>query len=175
LSVGFADGLKRWNGAAFTDAGGTQLKGFRGSNVNVSSPPEHFAITSDSGPFDSVSLAAVAAGYGGEGAEVHGSFRFALLGDGSSPTSASPNGVYLLTMQVSSTQTGLSASDPYYFVLSKNAAAADVAAAVESLGIAPSLVQWVVPEPGCAALTAISAIGFLQLRHRRVRKERPIG
>jgi hypothetical protein len=175
LSIGFADGLKRWNGAAFADAGATQVKGFRGSNANVSAPPENFAITSDSSPFDSVSLAAVAAGYGGEGAEVHGSFRFALLGDGSSPTSASPDGVYLVTMQVSSTQPGLSASDPYYFVLNKNAAAADVVAAVQSLGVAPGLVQWLVPEPGCAVLAAISAIGFLQPRHRRARKERSIG
>jgi hypothetical protein len=155
LSVGFADGLKRWNGLAFADAGATQLKAFRGSNANISTPPENFAITSDGGPFDSVSLAAVAAGYGSDGAEVHGSFRFALLGDGSSPTSTSPDGVYLLSMQVSSTQPGLSVSDPYYFVLTKNAPAVDVVAAVESLGLAPSLVQWLVPEPSCAALVAI--------------------
>jgi hypothetical protein len=83
--------------------------------------------------------------------------------------------VYLVTMQVSSTQPGLSASDPYYFVLNKNAAAADVVAAVQSLGVAPGLVQWLVPEPGCAVLAAISAIGFLQPRHRRARKERSIG
>ena len=172
LSIGFADGLKRWNGSMFADAGATQLKGFRGSNVNISSPPENFAITSDSGPLDSVSLAAVAAGYGGDGVEVHGSLRFALLGDGSSATSASSDGVYLLTMQVSSTQSGLSSSDPYYFVLNKNAAAGDVAAAVQSLGIAPALVQWIVPEPASAKLVAIGAIGFVQLCRRRRQEER---
>jgi hypothetical protein len=165
------DGLKRWNGSLFADAGATQLKGFRGSNASISSPPENFAITSDVGPFDSVSLAAVAAGYGSDGAEVHGSFRFALLGDGSSPTSASPDGVYLLTMQVSSTQPGLNASDPFYFVLNKNAAAAGVAAAVHSLGISPSLVQWVVPEPASATSVAIGALGFVQLCCRRRKKD----
>jgi hypothetical protein len=61
-------------------------------------------------------------------------------------------------MQVSSTQPGISASDPYYFVLNKNGAASDVTAAVQSLGVAPSLVQWIVPEPGCAALAGCSAL-----------------
>ena len=170
LSVGFADGLKRWNGATFADAGATQLKSFRGSNASVSSPAENFAITSDSGPFDSVSLAAVAVGYGSEGPEVHASIRYALLGDGTSPTSGSADGVYLLTMQISSTQSGLSASDPYYFVLSKNGAVADVVAAVHSLGVAPGLVQWLVPEPGGAALLATSMIGFAQWHSRRIQR-----
>jgi hypothetical protein len=170
LSIGFADGLKRWSGATFADAGATQLKSFRGSNVNVSSPPENFAITSDSGPFDSVSLAAVAAGYGSDGAEVHGTIRYALLGDGTAPTSGSPDGVYLLTMQISSTQPGLSASDPYYFVLSKNGGAADVFAAVHSLGVAPDLVQWLVPEPSSAALLATSMFGFAQWHGRRIQR-----
>jgi hypothetical protein len=167
LSIEFADGLKRWNGSTFVDAGTTQLKAFRGSNANISTPPENFAITTDSSPFDSVSLAAVAAGYGSEGAEVHGSFRFALLGDGSSPTSASPDGVYLLKMQASSSQSGLSASDPYYFVLNKNGAASDVAAAVQSLGVAPSLVQWLVPEPNCVFLAVLSGLGVVPWRYRR--------
>jgi hypothetical protein len=167
LSVEFADGLKRWNGAAFADAGATQLKSFRGSNASISTPPENFAITSDSVPFDGLSLAPVAAGYGADGAEVHGSLRFALLGDGSSPTSTSPEGVYLLQMQVTSTQSGLSASDPYYFVLNKNGSASDLAAAVQSLGIAPELVQWLVPEPSCAILAVISWLGVVPWRYRR--------
>jgi hypothetical protein len=169
LSVGFADGLKRWNGATFADAGATQLKSFRGSNANISTPLENFAITSDSAPFDSVSLAPVAAGYGSDGAEAHASLRYALLGDGTSPTSASPDGVYLLKMQISSSQSGLSASDPYYFVLNKNAAATNVIAAVESLGLAPSLVQWLVPEPSCAALAAISVLCIARSRVTRPR------
>jgi hypothetical protein len=173
LSVEFADGLKRWDGSTFVDAGATQLKAFRGSNVNISTPPENFAITSDGAPFDSLSFAPIADGYGSDGAEVHSSLRFALLGDGTSPWSSLADGVYLLQLRVTSTQAGLSNSDPYYIVLNKYVASGDVAAAVQSLGIAPSLVQWLVPEPGCTALAVISAIGLGPLRRRECRKERP--
>jgi hypothetical protein len=172
LSINFVDGLKRWNGAAYVDAGATQLKVFRGSNANISSPPENFAITTDAGPFDSVSLPAVAAGYGTEGPEVHNSIRFALLGDGTSSTSSSPDGVYSLKLQISSTQAGLSPSDPYYFVLYKNAAAGDVAAAVRSLGYAASAVQWVTPEPGTSSIAAIGSASLLSVRITRSRRGR---
>lgn len=168
LSIGFLDGLKLWNGSAFADAGATELKAFRGSNVNITTPAANFATTSDTSPFDSVSLAAVAENYGSEGAEVHGSLRWALLGDGSSPTSTSPNGVYLLSLQLSSTQNGLASSDPYYFVLHKNAAPSDVAAAVASLGFAPELVQ-VVPEPASAIvlLGLLGCVGASRFGRRR--------
>jgi hypothetical protein len=156
LSVALLDGLRRWNGTSFVDAGATQLKAFRGPNANIDSPAANFAVTTDAGPFDSLSLAAVAAGYGSEAAEVHSSLRFALLGDGSSPTSASRDGVYLLTMQLSSSQIGLAPSNPYYFVLHKNAAA-EVGAAVQSLGIAPELVQYV-PEPVSLLLAATALV-----------------
>jgi hypothetical protein len=171
ISVNFADGLKRWSGATFVDAGATQLKAFRGSNANISTPPENFAITSDAGPFDSVSLPAVAANYGSDGAEVHNSIRFALLGDGTSPTSVSPDGIYSLKLQLATTQAGVSPSDPYYFVLYKNAALSEVSAAVQSLGFAPSAVQWVTPEPSIFALIAIALccggnFRFLRKRNR---------
>ena len=169
-SVGFVDGLKHWNGSAFVDAGATQLKAFRGSNVNITSPSENFAITSDSGPFDSLAMSAVAVGYGSEGAEVHSTIRFALLGDGTTPTSNGSDGVYLLSMQISSTQAGLSASDPYYFVLHKNAPGHNVSAAVASLGVEPSLVQYLsVPEPSAMILAAAGVIGAIVLRRSRRR------
>lgn len=165
LSVGFLDGLKLWNGASFVDAGATQLKAFRGSNPNITTPAANFAITSDVGPFDSVSLATVAENYGSEADEIHGSFRWALLGDGTSPTSASPDGVYLLKLQLSSTQDGMAPSDPYYFVLNKNATPDAVAAAVGSLGIAPGLVQ-VVPEPGTFLMLTLAGIGLVAARRK---------
>jgi hypothetical protein len=173
LSVNFADGLKRWNGASHVDAGSAQLKAFRGSNVNITTPPENFGITTDVGPFDSVSLPAVAANYGAEGAEVHNSIRFAMLGDGTSPTSAVADGVYSLKLQLSSTQPGLASSDPYYFVLYKNAAASDVAAAVRNLGFGSSAVQWVTPEPSTWSNIAFAVASLvinqclLRRRHRR--------
>jgi hypothetical protein len=168
LSIAFTDGLKLWNGAAFADAGATQLKGFRGSNAAISAPAENFAVTSDGGPFDSLSLAAISATYD---AEAHSSLRWALLGDGASPTSASPDGVYLLGLQLSSTQVGLAPSDPYYLVLHKNASPSDVAAAVASLGFAPELVQ-AVPEPATAAMMLLGLAGGIgAARSRRHRRE----
>jgi hypothetical protein len=170
LTIRFADRLMRWNGAAFVDADATQLKAFRGSNVNVTSPLENFAITSDTGPFDSLSLPAVAANYGAEGAEVHNSLRFALLGDGASPASPSPDGIYLLKLQLSSTQAGLSASDIYNFVLYKNASLDQVAAAVQSLGLGSAAVQWVTPEPHTAALAALALTVLWSALNRSIRQ-----
>lgn len=157
LSIAFTDGLKLWNGVAFADAGTTQLKGFRGSNAAISSPAENFAVTSDTGPFDTLSLAAISGTYD---AEAHSSLRWALLGNGTSPTSSSPDGVYLLSLQLSSTQNGLASSDPYYFVLHKNAVPSDVAAAVASLGFAPELVQ-AVPEPAATAMVLLGLAGSI--------------
>jgi hypothetical protein len=168
LSVAFTDGLQRWNGTMFADAGATQLKAFRGSNANVTSPPENFAITSDAAPFDSVSLAAIAANYE---AGAHGSLRFALMGDGASPSSTSADGVYLVAQQLGSTQSQLNPSDPFYFVLHKNAAMQDIVAAVQSLGVAPALVQWVVPEPSGVAFGAMGVVIFAKFRGRRRRGE----
>jgi hypothetical protein len=169
FSLGFTAGLKRWNGSAFVDAGAMELKAFRGSDPNISTPAANFAVTSDAGPYDSVSLAAVAAGYGADAAEVHSSLRFALLGDGISPTSSSPDGIYLVGLQVSSTQAGLMPSDPYYFVLNKNVDWGKVSPAVDSLGIAPSLQQWVVPEPGAFLLAAVGAGSLMIVRRRTFR------
>jgi hypothetical protein len=166
LSVGFLDGLKLWNGAAFADPGVTELKGFRGSNAGITTPAANFAVTSDGGPFDSLALPAVAANYGSERQEVHNSLRWALLGDGTSPTSANPDGVYLVKLQVSSTQIGLAPSDPYHFVLHKNAASEAIVAAVNSLEAAPELVQ-VVPEPVTWMLALIGLVGDSLVTRRR--------
>jgi hypothetical protein len=169
ISIGFTDGLKLWNGAAFVDAGATQLKAFRGSNPDISTPVESFAVTTDAGPFDSLSLPAVQDGYGDEGAEVHNSLRYALLGDGASPTSTSPDGVYLVSLQASNSQSGFNPSDEYFFVLNKNAPWSTVVSAVQSLGIAPALQQWVVPEPAAAAFV-LPALMCLSLRTAAARK-----
>jgi hypothetical protein len=169
LSLAFTDGLKQWNGASYVDAGAIQLKAFRGSNASISSPPENFATTSDAGPFDSLDLPAVAANYGTELAEVHTSLRFALLGDGANPLSASPDGVYLLNMQLKSTQNGLAASDPYFFVLYKNPAPGLVLNAVNALGFSASAVQFAdVPEPAALSLAIVGLVGLSSARLRRV-------
>lgn len=168
LSLGFTDGLKQWNGTSYADAGATQLKAFRGSNASIASPPENFATTSDSGPFDSLDLPTVATNYGTEVAEVHTSLRFALLGDGADPLSVSPNGVYLLSMRLTSTQNGLAASDPFYFALYKNAAPGVLLDAVNALGFSASAVQFAdVPEPAALTLASSGLVGLLSARLRR--------
>jgi hypothetical protein len=170
VSLAFTDGLKQWNGTMYIDAGATQLKAFRGSNANIASPPENFATTSDSGPFDSLDLPAVAANYGAEMAEVHTSLRFALLGDGTNPLSASPDGVYLLSMRLTSSQIGLAPSDSYFFVLYKNAPPSTLLGAVNALGVSASAVQFAdVPEPAAIALMLVGLVG---LAHRRLPRER---
>jgi hypothetical protein len=166
LSVEFAGGLKLWNGAAFVDAGATEIKAFRGQNVNISMPPENYAVTTDMGPFDSLSLPTVTAGYVPQVANAHSSVRFALLGDGTSPTSNSPDGAYLLSMKITSTEAGLDPSDAYHFVLHKNASAADVSAAVASLPFAPEFVQYV-PEPSSLALAAVAVAAHSVRRRTR--------
>jgi hypothetical protein len=168
LSVAFTAGLKRWDGVAFVDAGVTELKAFRGSNPNIAAPDANFAVTSDGGPFDSLSLASIAVNYGGaqpvDGANAHGSLRWALLGDGNSPASSSPDGVYLVSLQLSSSHGGLIPSDEYFFVLNKNSPWSTVADAVGALGVEPSLQQWAAPEPNSSllvwiALTAVASVG----------------
>jgi hypothetical protein len=166
FSVTFTAGLKRWDGSAFADAGATELKAFRGSDPTISTPAANLAVTSDAGPFDSVSLAAVAANYGADEEEVHSSLRFALLGDGTTPTSSSADGAYLVGLQLSTTQAGLSPSDPYYFVLNKNMPWSTVQAAVNSLGVDASLQQWTAPEPNALALLVLCAVCSPTIRLR---------
>src|SRR4029078_11479995 len=123
---------------------------------NIASPNENFATTSDSGPFDSLALPAVAANYGADGAEFHTSLRFAMLGDGSDPLSATPDGVYRVGFQLSSSQNGLAPVDPFFFVLYKNALFPAISAAVGSLGAPLGQVQWTpVPEPTAIGLLAV--------------------
>jgi hypothetical protein len=161
----FIDGLKRWNGTAYIDPGSEQIGAFRGSAV----APADQAITSDSGPFSGITYPAISATYM---ADDHSSARFRLLGNGTDPLSPSQDGIYLLSLRLTSIQPGLAPSDPFYFVLSKNAtdgATLDaVNALVQSHGISPSLVQFV-PEPSSLLLLAFGAaplIGVAPLRRR---------
>ncbi len=167
LSVQLVSGLQRWDGSQFVDAGATQLKAFRGSDPAIQTPDANFAITSDASPFDSLLLAALAANYGSEIEEAHASIRYALLGDGASPTSAVTDGVYLVSLRLSSSQTDLAASDPYQFVLHKNASPTALSAAVGSLNVPADRVQYV-PEPGtCGLLIVGLSVLAGQVRRRR--------
>jgi hypothetical protein len=136
-----------------------QVEAFRGA-VGA---PTATAHTSDAAPFASLNLGAV--DYGTDGDEVHVTSRFRLLGDGVSPAVESPDGVYLLSLQLENTRTA--ASDPFYFVLNKNETRTTVNSAVAALNIDDPLVQ-LVPEPGALGL-AIFGMGATVLATSRGR------
>ena len=76
------------------------------------------------------------------------------------------DGIYLMTMTYASTEPGLNASAPFYFLLHKNAPPAEIIAAVGSLGVASSFVQYV-PEPSTASLLAACLATLPALRRSR--------
>jgi hypothetical protein len=158
FSLNFTAGPRRWDGAAFVDPGPVQVEAFRGSI----GAPTATAHTSDAAPFASLPFGAV--NYGTDGDEVHVTSRFRLLGDGVSPAVESPDGVYLLSLQLENTRTA--ASDPFYFVLNKNQPRTTVDAAVASLNIATPLVQFV-PEPGAVGLSIFGLAAAVLARPRR--------
>jgi hypothetical protein len=163
--LGFAAGLKSWNGAAFVDAGATQLEAFRGSGVNLV-----VARSSDAGPhadikFPSVMSPGAGISFAGDGDEVHTSVSYRMLGDGSSTTSALADGIYLATLQLGLFAEGVTTSDPFYFVLTKNAANNQILAAVSSLGLGRGQIQYA-PEPTAAGLLAIGLAGIAGVRRR---------
>jgi MYXO-CTERM domain-containing protein len=155
-TVGFADGLKRWDGAAFVDAGATQMR----LNKNATT-----ADTTDVGPFPSVTWNITVTSAG-----AHSGLGYRFLGDGISPTSPLPTGVYLLSLELS--HGSLTKSDPYYFVIPRGVGGAEVQSAVAGLasakGIAAGAIQSVVPEPGAAALAG-AALATLAAHRRRTR------
>ena len=102
-------------------------------------------------------------------ADAHSSVRYTLLGDGLDQYAASRDGIYLVTLQLSGTQSTpspiLTPSAPFYYVLNKGLPFNDVVTVVNSFttshGISSSLVQYManVPEPGTLRLVAMSVIG----------------
>ena len=93
---------------------------------------------------------------------------FAFLGDGVSLDSPVQEGLYLATLQVSSSQADLEASDPYYFLLDNGGAPGDISAAVSSLGLSASQVQYV-PEPASWGAFGCGLIGLLNWHRARRR------
>jgi hypothetical protein len=148
--LNLVDGLKFWNGSTWVDPGSEQIQAYRGSEI----APTASATTSDSGPFASMNFSNIAANYA---ANAHSSVSYRLLGDGVSGTAPSDDGIYLLSMQLSSNQPGLASSDTFYFVLYKNVGRSEALEAVQSLGVSPSAVQ-VVPEVGSMTLMGLAGL-----------------
>jgi hypothetical protein len=176
FSINFLTGLQVWNGAGFGDAGSTELQYYRGGSVGALGQlinPTASVTTVDGSSSNNLISPAIAAGYDGE---AHATARLRFLGDGTTaPAGSGPqagtiasepaDGVYLASLVLSSSDSTLSASDPYYFVMHKGVPWSDVAAAVRSLGVPNSAVQVLgIPEPSAVVLAALALFGMVSCR-----------
>ncbi len=159
FNVNFADSLKRWNGSTFADnPGPEEIGAFRGDATG----PADTAFTTDSAPFQGLVFSDISATYN---ADSHSSMRFRVLGNGTSALVEPNDGIYLLRLQIASTQAGLDPTDVFSFVLYKNATPTDIATAVSSLEVDPALVQYLpIPEPAAGILAMFGVITFLMAR-----------
>ncbi|WP_428308644.1 PEP-CTERM sorting domain-containing protein [Lacipirellula sp.] len=151
-TTSIVDGLKKWNGASFVDAGVTQLQLYK----TVSGNPLT-ATTADVGPFASLAYSLSVTDE-----EAHTGMGYRFLGDGSSNTSTLADGVYLLSLKVSAA--GLTDSAPFYFVLPKGVTPSEAGAATlafaQQQGIAAGAIQAMtaIPEPASLALAGLALI-----------------
>lgn len=160
-TTSIVDGLKKWNGASFVDAGDAQLQLYK----TVSGNPLT-ATTTDSGPFASLTYPLTIANE-----ESHTGMGFRFLGDGVSNTSALADGVYLLSLKVSTA--GLTDSDPFYFVLPKGVSPEEAGNATfafaqqQGIGVGAIQAMTAIPEPASLALAALAIGGCVVVRRRQ--------
>jgi hypothetical protein len=163
------NGLQIWDGSTFVATGPNKEQlGLLASSSNVN--PDAIKTTASGGDL----AIPISATYT---ADSHSSVRYTLLGDGLDQYAASRDGIYLVTLQLSGTQTTpspiLTPSAAFYYVLNKGLPFNDVVTVVNSFttshGISSSLVQYManVPEPGTLALVAMSAVGICVLSRAR--------
>jgi hypothetical protein len=155
------DGLKKWNGVSFVDAGDAQLQLYK----TVSGNPLT-ATTTDAGPFESITY-----NLNVTSEEAHTGMGFRFLGDGVSSTSALADGVYLLSLKASNMT--LEESAPFYFMLPHGVTPAEAGAATlafaQQQGIGAGAIQAMtaIPEPASMALITTAIGGCLAVRRRR--------
>jgi len=157
LEWGFADELLAWDGGEFVAAGAVDFESFTSSQTARASTGETIALAP---------IGPVGSDHGAYNDQSHVTIRHRLTVGG--VTSVEPaDGVYLATMRLTSDSSGGVASEAFYFVLSKDAPLGEVEAAVASLGLGASSVQWLVaPEPASAVLAALAALGLAAVGRR---------
>lgn len=148
-SVGFniLDSLRKWNGSDFSTIPSEQLEIDFGPLSSIFTPPTPSVVPGFSLPV------------GGAG-EWHRHLDFTL----GSPASS---GVYLLQMELFSSDVGLEPSLPFYLVFNQNDTEVNHDAAIE---YATSVL---VPEPGSLAIAGIGAVALVAtVFHRRLKLRR---
>ncbi|TWT88901.1 hypothetical protein Mal64_23910 [Pseudobythopirellula maris] len=163
-TLAFDGALQLWDGSAFSLADENWLEAFRGDPATPS-------VTAKSGTTESIAFSPIpslGSGHGAYNEQSHATVRYRL---GSTTPLAEPaDGVYLATLTVTNAAAGGAtvSSEPFRFVMSKNAPVSELRAAVWSLGLAPGAVQWVaVPEPASGALAAAALLALGGLRRRK--------
>jgi hypothetical protein len=177
FTIAFTDAFKSWNGSAFVDPGTEQFQAFAGDGTGAFVPgttPD--AVTSDAGPFDSMTLSAINPATPPAATSIpHSSVSFRLLGDGVDPAAPSDDGIYLASLKLSSSavfgagNTPVGDSDPFYFVMYKGSTLDEAMNVANAFAVANNIpldqVQAAVPEPG--SLAAAGAVAALAARRRR--------
>lgn len=155
-------GLQRWNGSAFVNTNLEQLQLVRGETFETATET---GVTG--GADSSVLFTPITAPTGPAALDKHSSVSYRLLGQGAGgldPFAATRDGVYLATFEMSINDAGIAKSDPFSFVVYKNAPLSDVQAAVGQAFPNASAVQFV-PEPaGAGLLLILSAPALLRRR-----------
>ncbi len=172
LSLNFSAGLQLWNGTSFSDAGPAELQYCRGGSIGILgqlNTPTASITTTDGGPSAALAFSAIASGYT---ESAHSSARLRFLGDGTTTvvgtgtTASEPaDGIYLASLVLSSSDSPVADSDPYYFVMHKGVPWSDVAAAVGTLDVPNSAVQVLgVPEPATWLMVSLGLFGIFARR-----------
>ena len=166
FSYKLLDGLKQWNGTSFVDPGAEQMQIIGSDGTATFTPTTTNSLTtSDSGHVGALSFAVSAS----KSTNPHASLSIRLLGDGTTLVDGD-DGIYLLKLALSTNATigtsgvAVGDSDPFYFVLTKNASYSDALAAASSLRLAPGEIQGQLPEP--ATMLASGGLVIVAVRRR---------
>lgn len=169
-------GLKQWNGSSLVDPGTEQLQVFRGDGTTPFIPGTTVnAITADDSDV-SFPLAAISSTNRPAAVTTsipHSSVSYRLLGDGTNPASPSDDGIYVLSLQLSSnalipaTGASINRSDPFYYVMYKGttlSSAYDAALSLAATQGIPSGQVQAIPEPVFLALLPLAALPLMRRR-----------